>query len=100
MNRMSTENLIGETKLSEAIIGAAFTVSNALGCGFVEKGYENALAIELRQAGLKVKQQVPIAGPHRAQCLNYLRASGLTLGLVINFGVPRLDVQRVQHFAA
>jgi GxxExxY protein len=132
MNRINTANLIGETALTEAIIGAAFTVSNTLGCGFVEKVYENALALELRRAGLDVKQQVPmevryrqeivglfqadlvvedevvlelkaardIDAAHRAQCLNYLRASGLTLGLVINFGRPRLDVQRVQHFAS
>jgi GxxExxY protein len=35
---------------------------------------------------------------HRAQCLNYLRVSGLELGLLINFGQPRIDVQRVQAF--
>jgi len=136
MNRMERISqagpgkLIGDTRLTESIIGAAFTVSNALGCGFLEKVYENALAIELRRGGFDVKQQVPmevryrdeivglyqadlivddevvlelkaareIDSTHRAQCLNYLRASGLSLGLVINFGLPRLDVQRVQAF--
>jgi GxxExxY protein len=33
------------------------TVSNALGAGFLEKVYENALAHELRKAGLAVVQQ-------------------------------------------
>jgi GxxExxY protein len=47
-------------ELSEKIIGAAFKVSNALGCGFLEKVYENALAHELRKAGLSVVQQHPI----------------------------------------
>jgi hypothetical protein len=35
-------------EITERIIGCAFTVSNALGGGFVEKVYENALAYELR----------------------------------------------------
>jgi GxxExxY protein len=34
---------------------------------------------------------------HLAQCLNYLRASGMTLGLVLNFGKPRLGIKRVVH---
>jgi GxxExxY protein len=43
--------------LTEKVIRCAFTVSNALGCGFLEKVYENALAHELRKAGLKTDQQ-------------------------------------------
>ncbi len=44
-------------KITESIIGGAFAVSNTLGSGFLEKVYENALARELRKAGLKVVQQ-------------------------------------------
>jgi GxxExxY protein len=44
-------------RLSERIIGCAFQVINTLGAGFLEKIYENALAIELRDAGLTVAQQ-------------------------------------------
>jgi GxxExxY protein len=43
--------------LTEQTIGSALTVSNALGTGFLEKMYENALAHELRKAGLAVLQQ-------------------------------------------
>jgi GxxExxY protein len=32
---------------------------------------------------------------HRAQCVNYLRATGLHLCLLINSGAPRLEVRRV-----
>lgn len=46
--------------LSQQIIGCAFQVSNTLGCGFLEKVYEHALAYELRKAGLSVVQQHPI----------------------------------------
>ena len=43
--------------LMERIIGRALTVSNALGAGFLEKVYENALVHELRKTGLAVAQQ-------------------------------------------
>ena len=54
---MSLEHL---KPLSEKIIGGAFNVSNSLGPGFLEKVYENALAHELRKAGLDVRQQFPV----------------------------------------
>lgn len=43
-----------------AVIGCSFAAGNALGCGFLEKVYENALAHELRKAGLQVQCQRPI----------------------------------------
>ena len=46
--------------ITEQIIGCAYTVSNTLGIGFLEKVYENALAIELRKKGLLFTQQAPI----------------------------------------
>jgi GxxExxY protein len=45
---------------TERIIGCAFSVSNTLGAGFLEKVYENALAHELSKSGLRVEQQKPI----------------------------------------
>ena len=46
--------------ITERVIGCAFEVSNTLGCGFLEKPYENALAHLLRKAGFRVDQQHPI----------------------------------------
>ncbi|MGH6933176.1 MAG: GxxExxY protein [Dongiaceae bacterium] len=114
-------------EISERIIGCAFVVSNTLGVGFLEKVYENALAHELRKAGLVVAQQSPIPvrydgilvgdyvadllvegcivvelkharsldDVHLAQCLNYLKATGLGLCLLLNFGKPRVEVRRI-----
>jgi len=45
--------------LVRTVIGAAYRVSNVLGCGFLEKVYERALAIEIARNGREVKCQVP-----------------------------------------
>ena len=114
-------------ELSEKIIGCAFKVANTLGSGFLEKVYENALAHELRKAGVAAEQQHGIVvtydgvivgeyaadllvegcllvelkavkafdDVHLAQCLNYLKATGLPLCLLLNFETPKLDIKRV-----
>jgi len=114
-------------RISQRTIGCALTVSNTLGCGFLEKVYENALAYELRQAGPAVCQQAGVTvryrgvtvgqyiadllieqavavelkavraldNVHRAQCMNYLKASNLRLCLLLNFGRPRLEIHRL-----
>lgn len=46
--------------LTQQIIGIFYEVYNILGYGFLEKVYENALALRLRKAGRKVTQQQPI----------------------------------------
>jgi GxxExxY protein len=47
-------------QITEKIIGCAYDVHRELKNGFLEKVYENALAYEIRDMGLKVKQQHPI----------------------------------------
>jgi GxxExxY protein len=48
-------------EISKKIIGCSFEVHNQLGFGFLEKVYENALALDLRtREGLSVEQQHPI----------------------------------------
>ncbi|MBU3981962.1 MAG: GxxExxY protein, partial [Proteobacteria bacterium] len=44
-------------QLTEKIIGCAYEVGNVLGCGFLEKVYENALVHELRRNGLRCEAQ-------------------------------------------
>jgi len=43
--------------IKKKIINAFYKVNNTLGNGFLEKVYENAMAIELRKLGCKVLQQ-------------------------------------------
>jgi GxxExxY protein len=114
-------------EISGRIIGCAYAVSNILGCGFLEKVYENALCHELRKTGLGMEQQKRInvcydgvvVGDyvadlvveneiivevkavkalddiHLAQCMNYLKATGQKLCLLLNFGNPRVAIKRV-----
>lgn len=47
--------------VSERIIGCVYTVSNALGSGFLESVYENALAIELGRQALSYRRQAEVS---------------------------------------
>jgi GxxExxY protein len=49
-----------DNELSEKIIGAFYKTYNALGFGYLEKVYLNALKYELNKLGLKVEIQKPI----------------------------------------
>jgi GxxExxY protein len=52
--------LVKHEQLTEQIIKGFYTVYRALGYGFLEKVYENSLAIELRKMRLEVVQQAQI----------------------------------------
>ena len=54
-------NNLPDKDITEIIISCAFKVHNKQGPGFLEKVYENAMLIELKQAGLTVKQQMPLS---------------------------------------
>ena len=113
--------------MTEKIIGAAFSVSNVLGHGFLEKVYKNALVEELSANGLTVStdqsytiyyREKPIGRyeadlvvgnavivelkavenlsvAHTAQLPNYLKVSRVPIGLLLNFGKPRLEMKRI-----
>lgn len=111
--------------LTEKIIGCAYKVYNELGAGFIEKVYENALMIELKNEGLAAQQQYPVkvyykgnligdyvadivvedrvivelkavsqlTKAHEVQLVNYLKATRLEVGLLINFG-DQISIKR------
>jgi len=109
------------------INGAVFEVNRVLGSGFLEKVYENALLIELKNRDLEVESQAPIKvlfkgnivgehfadilvekkiivelktveelnEVHSAQLLNYLKATGINVGLLVNFKHPKAEIKRM-----
>jgi len=113
-------------ELTQKIIGCAMKVHGTLGSGFLESVYQNALAHELRKAGIQVqcekKIQVTYDGivvgdfaadmlindlvlienkavqvltvAHEVQLVNYLTATGIDIGLLLNFGAARLEFKR------
>ncbi len=44
---------------------------------------------------IELKALSAFSKDHEAQVLNYLKVSGLTVGLLLNFGVTRLGIRRV-----
>ncbi|HQW46957.1 MAG: GxxExxY protein [Bacteroidetes bacterium] len=106
------------SNITDLIIKAFFNVYNKLGYGFLEKVYENAMLIELRNLGLNVVNQKCIkvyydeievgqytadliveevvivelkaaeslCEEHEAQLTNYLKATNIEVGLLMNFG--------------
>ena len=46
---------------------------------------------------VQVKTVKALDDAHRMQCTNYLKATGLRLCLLLNFGKPRLEIKRVAH---
>ncbi len=113
--------------ITYGIRGAVFEVNRVLDPGFLEKVYENALLIELRDRGYTAESQVPIkvyykesaVGEyitdilvegtvivelktvekleklHEAQLLNYLKGTGIQVGLLVNMKNPTVDIRRL-----
>src|SRR6266700_4068647 len=69
----------------------SFTVTykgHSVGEYFADLLVEDVLVVELKCAER-------LANEHTAQCLNYLRASGLTLCLLVNFQKPKVEWRRI-----
>jgi hypothetical protein len=108
ISQMDTDSRDPQTR---AIIGAAMEVHRQLGAGFLEAVYQEALAIELADRGIPFRreEELPIdykgiivelkalqllSGTEEAQLLNYLKATSLERGLLLNFGRPSLEFKR------
>ena len=126
-----TPRLLGRSLLhsdeTDRIIAAGIEVHKALGPGFLESIYEEALALELearkipfeRQKSVRVRYRGASVGLYRldfavnskvvvevkavsaidevhlAVTLAYMKATGLPVGLILNFCEPTLRVRRV-----
>ena len=114
-----------------AVRGALIRVFNDLGCGFLEKVYQEAFELELKSSeipferekalrlyyrGILLEQEYiadficygkiivelkaasELTNIHRAQVFNYLKATNLDLGLLVNFGETSLKVERLFNY--
>lgn len=118
-------------KESYMIRGCALEVHKELGCGFLEKVYQDALEIEFRNVGIPYEREKQIKVQykgetlmhdyyadfvcyesiiielkavetvlpiHKAQTINYLKATGFQLGFLINFGEESLNIERLFRY--
>ena len=67
MNQNSTN--FNEEEIGKIILDSAFKVHTALGPGLLESVYEAAMAVELKNRGLRVEKQVPIAVTYEGEQL-------------------------------
>ena len=70
-------------EITEKIIKSYFKVYNTLGYGFLEKVYENALAIELRKNGLEMKCQYPISVLYESEIVGEYFADIIVNNIVV-----------------
>ena len=66
--------------LSSQVIKAAINVHRELGPGLLESVYQTCLTIELRESGLKVQNEVPVAIRYRGQTLS---SDGFRIDLLV-----------------
>ena len=116
---------------SYKIRGALFAVHNELGCGFLERVYQDALEVEFRLRNIPYEREKtiqvvykgePLGEPyradfvcygkviielksvseildvHRAQIINYLKATKIKLGFLVNFGEESLNIERIVRY--
>jgi GxxExxY protein len=112
-------NLMKFERETGILIGCGFEVLRILGHGLMEKPYENALVVEFRLQHIPCLQQtrfcvnyipdliafdavivdtkvIPrITDQEVGQMLNYLKITGLAIGMIMNFHRPKLEWRRV-----
>jgi GxxExxY protein len=86
-------SLYKHSDLTEQIIGAFYAVYSALGYGFLEKVYVNALMIELRQRGMNADDEFKINVYYSGQQVGEYYADLIVNNLVI------LEIKAVKNLA-
>jgi GxxExxY protein len=96
----------GGYDLAGTVIGLAMKVHSALGPGFLESVYENALAIELEEAGISFERQARISVQYRGKDVGDFICDFLVEGeLIVELKsvlamAPVHEVQVVNYLAA
>ncbi len=84
LRELSLRGIRGTAEASLAVIYKGHSVGEY----FADLLVEDALVVELKCAER-------LANEHTAQCLNYLRASGRTVCLLINLQKPKVEWKRI-----
>ena len=84
LRELSLRGIRAATEASFAVIYKGQSVGEY----FADLLVEDALVVELKCAER-------LANEHTAQCLNYLRASGRTVCLLVNFQKPKVEWKRI-----
>lgn len=77
-------------KLDSEVEAKVFYKGNEVGLYYIDILVEGRVILELKAVS-------NLAHCHKAQILNYLNATNLNLGILLNFGSPHVQVQRVVH---
>ena len=85
---LSTELQLRGMRTATEVSYSVTYKGHCVGEYFADLVVEDVLVIELKCAEHLSKE-------HTAQCLNYLRASGLTICLLVNFQSPRVEWKRI-----
>lgn len=83
-----------ENEISYKIIGAALEIHKNIGPGLLESVYENALAYELNEIGMNVKQQIPMPFVYKG----VKQDVGYRIDLLVNDKVV-IEVKSVENLA-
>jgi GxxExxY protein len=94
---------VGTSSALEPVPAKAGGLSGVQQCG--AKAYYRAVVVGDYIVDLLVEDVLPVElktvkaldDAHRIQCTNYLKATGLQLCLLLNFGTPRLEIKRVVY---
>ena len=84
VRELSLRGMLVRTEVSFPVQYKGYNV----GKYFADLLVEDELVVEIKCVEHLTEQ-------HRAQCLNYLKASGLKLCLLINFQKPRVEFKRI-----
>ena len=90
---------MNENELSNKIIGAAIELHKVLGPGLLESAYENALAYELNNLGLNVKQQVPMPFIYKEIKLDVGYRIDLLIENIIIIEIKSVEALAPVHFS-